>query len=159
MSFSKSKYVKVFSLNIFTFLFSLFSLSDCRSFPMRDGKILFRFLGLLSACLGLFEILRGAPLPALELPDSITTRRLPRVLGYGLLYKRFFTCYQWMMTNLLQIQGVIYSSQAGSTLVKVIVTLATIHTCNEFCDVLKYSSLLVSQTFVFPFWQIFHFCV
>ena len=115
---------------------------------MRDGKILFRFLGLLSACLGLFEILRGAPLPALELPDSITTRRLPRVLGYGLLYKRFFTCYQWMMTNLLQIQGVIYSSQAGSTLVKVIVTLATIHACNEFCDVLKYSSLLVSQTFV-----------
>ena len=114
---------------------------------MRDGKILFRFLGLLSAFLGLFEILRGAPLPALELPDSITTRRLPRVLGYGLLYKRFFTCYQWMMTNLLQIQGVIYSSQAGSTLVKVIVTLATIHACNEFCDVLKYSSLLVTSVF------------
>ena len=46
-------------------------------------------------------------------------------------------------------QGFIYSGQAGLTLDNVVATLATIHACNEFCDILTYSPLLVSQKAVF----------
>ena len=47
-------------------------------------------------------------------------------------------------------KGVIYSGQAGLTLDNVIATLATIYARNEFCDILTYSSLLVSQKIVSP---------
>ena len=43
-----------------------------------------------------------------------------------------------------------YSGQAGLTIDNVIATLATIHACNEFCDILTSSPPLVSQKIVFP---------
>ena len=107
-------------------------------------------LGLQSGNLKLLEILIGVPLLVFELPEYISTPHLQRFLEYGLLFKGLFARCLWMITTLCEFQSVIYSGQAGLTLDNVIALLATIHACNEFCAVLTYSQLLVSQKIFFP---------
>ena len=62
-------------------LFSFF-LRDCRSFPMRDGNFLFRFIRVAAS---LFE----APLLVLEFPENISAPDLQRALEYVLVLGLF----------------------------------------------------------------------
>ena len=70
----------------------------------------------------------------LELPENISARRLQRVLEYG--------------AEDFKVSFIVVKIE-GLTIDNVIATLATIHACNEFCDILTYSPLLVSQRIVF----------
>ena len=106
-------------------------------------------LGLQSGNLKLLEILIGVPLLVFELPEYISTPHLQRFLEYGLLFKGLFARCLWMITTLLRISKC-YLQWPSRTHTRQCHRFSCNHACNEFCAVLTYSQLLVSQKIFFP---------